>query len=253
MPKYRRRRWRKFTNKVKHVMLQMNALSTYTVDITQNYSWTANTQTTFGWMLGGTTTTNNDELFQVFREAYGSGLTTGTVDDYKLFIKAIVQDIQISNTGSAGAIVDVYTIIARKSDNVNENLGSQYTRLYAEIAGAQVTGGNANSPASTPFQNGLFLQKWKILNKKEILLGVGQSTTMQMRNAANRVMQGKYIESNPSYIPGYTRAYLFQVRGVPRDVAGTSDLAPGQVTLARQLTLTYGIPPGAQRETAADS
>lgn len=251
MPKYRRRRWRQFTNKVKHVMLQMNALQTYSVDVIDNQTWGINTQQTFGCMLGGTQFPTNDELFQVFRNAYGSGLTTTTVDDYKLFIKSICMDVQITNTGSQGCIVDCYTLIARAQDNVTEGIAAQYSRLYAEQQGANVGAPFPTSPASTPFQNGQFLQKWKVLNKKEVLLGVGNVTTMQLRNAANRTMQGKTIESNPSYIPGYTRAFLFQVRGVPENAAGVAQLCAGTVTFARQWTVTYGIPPQT-RNTSAD-
>lgn len=252
MPRYRRKKWKKFTNQVKHVMMQMNALSTYTIDFINNETWAVDKQVIFGFMLGGTQATNNDELFQIFRQAYSSAITTSTVDDYKLFVKSLCLDVQLTNTGTAGCIVDVYTVIARSSDTVAETIGTQYLRLYAEQnsgAGGVGTTVDANSPASTPFNNGPWLQKWKILSKKEISLGVGSVTTMQLRNAANRILQGKTIESNPSYIPGYTRAFLFQVRGVGTSVP---NLAAGQITASRQFTVSYGIPPSG-RNAAADA
>lgn len=251
MPRYKRRRWRSFTKKVQHVMLQMNPLQTYTFDFANNETWTANQQAIFGFMLGGTTTTNNDELFQVFRTAYGGAITTATVDAYKIFIKSMCLDVQITNTGSTSCIVDCYTVIARSSDTVQETIGSQYFRLYGEQDSASVGSPSASAIASTPFQNGPWLQKWKILSKKEVSLGVGTVTTMQLRNAVNRTLQGKSIESNPSYIPGYTRAFLFQVRGAPENAAGTAQCAAGAITVARQWTVSFGKPPQGQN-TASD-
>lgn len=250
----KRRQWKRFSGKVKHVMLQQQALSTYTIDFINRETWAANKQVTFGVMLGGTTAPNNDELFQIFRQAYGGGITTTTVDDYKLFVKSICLDVQISNSGTNGAILDVYTLQARSSDNAAaETIGSQYIRLYAEMTGASVNSPVVDEPASTPFVNALFLQKWKIMSKKEILLGSGQVTTMQLRNPVNKTLQGKAIESNNSYLPGYTRAYLFQVRGSPRFNGTTSELGAGTVEFARQFSINYNIPPGNTRATAADA
>lgn len=253
MPKRKRRAWKRFTSKVKHVLLQQTPLSSYTFDTANNETWAVNQQATFGVMLGGTTASGNDELLQAFRNAYGATITTTNVDAYKLFIKSIVLDVQLVNTGSAGAILDVYTLQARSSDTVQETIGSQYIRLYQEMDSPLVNVPDWQSPATTPFNNGLFCGKWKILNKKEILLGPGQSTTMQMRNPANKTMYGKTIESNPAYVPGYTRAYLFQVRGLPENSAGTARLAAGTLTFARQFSVVYAIPPGSSTVTTGNA
>lgn len=253
MPRRKRRLWRSFTKRVQHVMLQSQALMSYTRDLVSNETWAINKQGTFGYYLGGTTFTDNDELLQAFRNAYGSALTSTTVDDYKLFIKAMSLDIQITNTGTQSCVVDVYTCLARKASNAGgQSIGSQYIALYGEQNSGQVVGPSWNEPSSTPFQNSLWCGYWKILQKKEILLGPGNTTTMQLRLPYNRMMYGKLLEYNLSYLPGITRAYLFQVRGVPRDNAGTAELAAGQVTIGRQWTVTYGLPPGNTRAQASD-
>lgn len=255
MPARKRRQWKRFTKKVRHVMLQMNSLTSFTND---NYrtinSWVANAQASFGVYLGGTGVSSNDEILAMFKSAYSAALTNTTVDDYKLFIKSLCLDVQLTNTGSFGAIIDVYELIARASDNNSaETIGSMFARLYLEQNPSALGSPDPSSPAVTAFQNGMFLTKWKVLRKKEILLGVGQVTTMQMRNPYNRIMQGKTVESNNSYIPGFTRAYLFQARGVPRNNAGTAELPSGEITMCCQITGTYGIPPGSSRATASDN
>lgn len=254
MPKRRRKQWVRFSKRVRHVMLQLSPLTTFTNDNNRVVnSWVANTQTTWGVYLGGVGVTDNDEILGMFKAAYSAAITPSNVDDYKLFIKSMCLDVQLSNTGSAGCVVDVYELIARAGDNnAAETIGAMYNRLYLEMALAQIGTTSPGSPASTPFVNALFLQKWKILKKREILLGVGQVTTMQMRNPYNRIMQGKTVESNNSYIPGVTRAYLFQARGVPRNAAGTAELQAGEVTMCTQFSGTYAKPPGDVRTTASD-
>lgn len=253
MPKYKRKRWVGFTKRVRHVMLQQQALSSYTYDFASLVSWAIDNQATFGWMLGGVNAPNNDEIFQAFRSAYGTGLTITTVDDYKLFIKSMSMDIQIRNTGTSAAILDVYTCLARSSENTaGERVDTQYLRLYSEQIGGSLGSPNPANPASTPFQNPLWCSKWKIINKKEILLGAGSVTTMQLRNAANKMFYGKTLESNNSYIPGYTRCYLFQIRGVPEADGLFGRLAAGSIAVGCQWTVVYALPPGEIRAKAND-
>lgn len=260
MPRYRRRRWKRFTRQVKHVMLQMNSLTSYSQDFSKRVTWSANDQATFGVMLGGTTPTNNDELYQIFRQAYGLSVTPTNVDSYKLYVKSMCLDVQITNTGSNGAILDVYELVCRKNwirsvegVTTDETLEQSYATTYAEMD-AVATGvtPDANSPASTPFQNGLFLKYWRIMRKKEILLGAGSVTTMQMRNPANKTLLGTVIETHRQAIPGFTRAYLFQVRGTPRNNSGTAELGAGEVAFATQHSVVWAIPPGSTITAAGD-
>lgn len=252
MPKWKRKRWVRFTKRVNHVMLQSQALASWTRDILFNFTAAADTQVTFGWYLGGVGAPDNNELQQVFNAAYGSPIFSA-LDDYKLFIKSLCLDIQISNPSTRGVILDVYTLIARAGDNqAAETIGTMYNRLYNEQQSTTVGLVSPTNPASTPFQNSLFCSKWKILSKKEILLQAGGCTTMQMRNPVNKMMYGKTLESNNSYIPGYTRAYLVQARGVPEIEASVSRLAPVQLVCGGQWTVVYGIPPGQTRATASD-
>lgn len=245
MPRYKRRKWKGFTNRVKHVMLQMNPLNTFTND---NYrrviTWVAEAQATFGQMLGGVSATDNDEILGAFKAAYGGALSTTTVDRYKLFIKSMCLDIQIKNTGANTAVLDVYQLICRKGDRDSNRIETSYSNAFAEQDVAAIGTVTSTNTATTPFQNPLFLSMWKILNKKEILLGSGQTTTMQMRIPYNRMMYGKLLENNLQAIAGLTRAYLFQVRGAPVNSAGSGSCAAGELVICAQTTVAYALPPG---------
>lgn len=254
MPARRRKRWVRFSKRVRHVMLQQNALSSYSQDTVVPYlnlQWLANKQITFGVMLGGTTVTFNDELFQLFRQAYDPALTTTTCDAYKLFIKSMCLDVQLKCDGNA-AIVDVYELVCRKTYNAATDLGTSYNNLYAEMDSPAVNSPDALSPASTPFENSPFLKFWKIKSKKELFLGTGQVTTMQMRSPINRALHGAIIRNNPQAIPGLTRAYLFQARGAPRYNGASSELGAGTIIMSYQIGVNYAKPPGSSVSVAGD-
>lgn len=244
MPRRRRQAWKAFSHKVKHVVLQMGALRSLTND---NYnrviSWAAGAQNTFGQMLGGVNCTDNDEMLAMFKAVYGAALSVNTIDRFKLFIKSLCLDIQLRNTGSQGAIVDVYTLICRTSDKAGNRIEVSYVNAFNEQATSLIGSLTVANPATTPFQNPLFTSMWKIISKKEILLGAGQVTTMQMRLPYNKMFYGKKLENNEQAVPGFTRAYLFQARGVPVNSSGTPELAAGELVIAGQITGSYAVPP----------
>lgn len=252
MPKWKRRKWRSFTKRVQHVMLQSQPLQSYCTDDGGSVkAVAADTQVTDGQMLGGTQATNNDELFQIFRAAYGAALTTTTVDKYHLFVKSMCLDIQFTNTHATNsAIVDVYTLLARKSINSATRIDVQYTNAFAEQGTLAIGAVSATHPATTPFQNGPFLQMWKVLNKRELLLGPGSVSTLQIRIPYNKYLSGKTVEICASQIPKLTRGILFQMRGVPQNNAGSPRLGATEVSWKSQITVVYGVPPSSTTSDA---
>lgn len=244
MPRRRRKRWVRFGKRVQHVIMQTQPLQTYTVDYAGAVkSFAVNLQTTDGQMLGGVSPSNNDELLQVFKAVYGSALTISTIDKYKIFLKSMCLDVQLKNTGTSTVIVDVYTLLCRKSDKDSNRIDVSYTNAFAEQSAGSGGTVSATNPSTTVFQNPLFCSMWKILGKKEMLLGAGQTSTLQMRIPYNRWLNGKLLENNLQAIPGLTRAYLFQMRGAPENNVGTARLAAGEVTWMCQCTVAFGVPP----------
>jgi hypothetical protein len=248
MPKRRRRQWVGFVKKVRAVELAAQPLQFYGYARLDRTTGAVNVQTYRGYMIGGTTVTNNDELYQIFQQAYNTVSIADAVE-HIIYMKSISLDVQVTNTGSAGAVIDVYKLLCRKTFGSASTPDAQFTAALGELAapsgGGSVTTTNA---AITAFDAPNFCSYWKILNKKEILLGAGQVTTMQLRNARNKRIDGKLLTSSPQAVPGYTMCYLFMIRGVPENNAGTGRLASTDITFAAQYNLKYAIPPGKTAE-----
>lgn len=242
MPKARRLRWKKFSGKVKHVMLQATPLQNYVCDNLGGVQTAAtDQQNTFSAILGGTQVTNNDELMRIFFQQFGVA-TAALCAPYVLYVKSMSLDIQITNTGTSRAVIDVYTVMCRKSYELSSQIADQYNLLFNEQS--NLGGRSSTHPATTPFQNPLFCKYWRITKKSEIILGAGNYTTLQMRIPYNKKIYGRQIISFPQGIPGISRGYLFQVRGAPEDNLGSARLASATVTWKAQTTVNYCRPPG---------
>lgn len=247
MPRRKRKRWVGFSRKVNHVVLQMQPLNTYTVDYPGAVKTIAvNTQVTDGQMIGGVSVTQNSELLDIFRSAFGSALGINSIDVYKIYLKSMCLDLQLRNSGTNALVVDVYTLMCRRNDKNAQRIDVQYVNDFAEQGAGSGGTVDVNNPATTPFQNSSFCKRWKILAKKEILLGAGQVSTMQIRIPHNRYLSGKLLEHNVGCIPGFTRAFLIQARGVPENNAGTARLCAGELTWMAQFTAAYGVPPSSK-------
>lgn len=249
MPRRRRRAWVGFVKKVRAVELAAQPLQMYAYQRADRVTGLLNTQGYFSHMIGGTTVANNDELYQIFQQAY-STVSVADANDHIIYMKSISLDIQITNTNAnAGCIIDVYKVVSRKPTNTATTVHAQYTTALSELASP--TGGGtvtSTNPALTLFDAPNFLSYWKIISKKEILLGSGQTTTMQLRNARNKRIDGKILTTNPQALPGYTMAYFYQIRGAPEQSAGVARLAAYDVTFVCQFNIKYAIPPGKTQE-----
>lgn len=249
MPRRRRRRWVGFVRKVRAVELAAQPLQFYGLARTERLTGAVNVQTYAGYMLGGTSVTNNDELYQIFQQAYNT-ISVSDAAEHIIFMKSISLDIQLTNSATTGAVVDVYKLLCRKSISTATAPAAQFTAALGELAspsgGGTVTTTNASI---TAFDAPNFCSYWKILNKKEILLGAGQTTTMQLRNAKNKRIDGKVLNTSPQALPGYTMCYLFMIRGAPELNAGLSRLAATDITFGIQYNLKYAIPPGKTAES----
>lgn len=251
MPRRRRRSWKRFTRKVQHVMLQMGATQTFSQKFATLKSWAANAQNYWGFMLGGVSVSNNDELLKAFRLAYGSALTLADIDDYKLFIKSLCLDIQFNNNTTNTAIVEIYHLLCRKPYNTATALDQQYLDTFNEIPAQTGFSRSITDVGYTPFQNALFCSHWSITKKEQVQLGPGELSTMQIRIPSNKMFYGKTLETAPACIKGFTRAVLFIVKGEPENASGTAQLSNGEIVWTTQTTVNYQIPPSSTRTQTA--
>lgn len=248
MPRRRRRRWVRFVRQVQAVELSRQPLQFYDFQRSVNGSTVADAQGQTSFMLNGTTVTNNDELWRCFLDAYNLALAADA-KNYVLYMKSACLDLQIANTGTNSVILDVYKIVNRKPYSVAVDPASQYATALGELA--TTTGGGTvttTKPSLTPFDAPNFCAYWKVMNKTEYILSAGQCMTLQMRIAKNKKLDGKILTTNPQGIPGYTRAFFLQWRGVPINNAGTAQLGATAITVSAQWSLKYAIPPGKTQE-----
>lgn len=236
MPRRRRKKWVGFVRKVNAVVQKAQGLSTYTESTSANLTSAVNSTGAMGvglYNVGG----DMNEVSDMFVDKYGAGIAPQT----KLTIKSAVLDVTIANTGTALAIIDCYILVCRKPYSSAVSIDSQFTTNFNQQG--TTSSKSVTNPAVTVFGNPNFCKYWKVLSKKEIMLGAGQVTTMQLRDARDRLVQGIRLTSEPQYLRG-AKAYFFNFHGIPENNAGTARLAATALTWSYQKSYTYGIPPG---------
>lgn len=242
MPRRRRRAWKRFGRKVKHVMLQMQPLRMYVSDnLGSRTTWSADAQAIFGATLLGTQITNNDEVLQVFKDAYSTA-TAAASTSYSIYIKSACLDVQLTNGDATyPCYLDVYYLRPRKPWESADQIGSVFTNSYGEMQ--TITANTATNPAVTAFQNPIFCSYFKITKKVEHLLAPGQTRSLQVRLPMNQYVQGKRLVNEPMMLKNGI-ALLFMSRGVPQtDGATGAQLAGGTIYWKCQHTIVYGVPP----------
>lgn len=260
MPRRRRRAWVRFTRKVRHVDLQMQPLQVFTEEYTYNQTTSANQGAAWGRILGATYISGvagrplNDEIFQIFKNAYNLTLVSQCVP-YKLFVKSMCMDVQIRNNGSSNAILDVYIVKNRSKFASASYIDDQYVAALGELQ-ATASGGTvtATKTALTPFDAPNFCSYWKILSKREINLGSGQTTTMQLRSAINRHVEGKELQSSLQCLVG-SKAILVTWHGSPSNsgAAGVSQFDSTALTFGMQTVVHYAVPPSSTVKEAGST
>lgn len=254
MPKRKRRAWKKFTRKVNHVALQMQPLQIYATQNFQNYTSVANAGQIASRICGGTTVTGNDELYQIFQGAYNVGSVSACAP-YKIYVKSICLDYEMTNNGSYPIIVDVYTLRCRSKFPVSQDLGAQYAGAIAEVAspagGGSLSLGNT---ALTLFDAPNFCSYWKVLKKQEIIIGSNQTITLQLRQPANRHIEGKELAESVQTLVGH-KAFFIMWHGPPcnRGAAGAAQFDPTTVTCGWQTVVHYAVPPSSTTKEAGKS
>lgn len=255
MPRGKRKRWVSFTRKVRHVDLQMQPLQIYTKEGTINLTSAANQSQIWSRMAGGTTVTNNDELFRIFAAQFNTAVLANMVD-YRIFVKSLAMDIQLTNNGTTTLIVDVYTLRCRKTFASATDVAGQYNAALTEVAAAPNAGTlSVNGTATTVFDAPNFCEFWQTMRKREVLIGAGVTSTFQIRLPVNKMIEGKVLQSNLQAIPFYTKAMLFDWHGPPNNqgAAGAAQFAPTSVTFGYQTVVHYAVVPGTNTKSAGSS
>lgn len=255
MSRRRRKRYVGFVKRVQGVIAKMEPLQTYNNLYYSNGSSAANKGSFFGWILGGSQVSNNNELQQIMYSLYNVS-TLADVYNRKVLVKSICMDFMVTNTGSSTIIVDVYHVKCRAPYSAASSMSTQFAANVADIAASPGAGAStiANTDLGiTPFDVPNFCRTWKIVSKKELVISSGQCTTLQLRNARNKIITGRMLNSYPQAIPGYSEGYFITWHGIPYNNAGTPEFQAATITVGVCMSVKYGQPPGSQQQEAAQS
>lgn len=255
MPRRRRKRWVGFVKRVQSVIAKAQPLQSYNNLYYANGTSSANKGGYWGWIMGGTQPSANDELLRCFYALYNKSAITD-IYNYKILMKSICMDVMFTNTGAATIIVDVYRLACKNSYQSASSLATQFAANVGDIAASPGAGANtiaASDLGITLFDVPNFCKNWRIINKKELVISAGQTSTFQMRNSRKKLISGRDLQSYPQAIPGYSQAYFFTWHGIPSNNGGTAEFAATTITIGVAISAKYGQPPGSQQQEAAQS
>lgn len=250
------RRKVKFTKKVRNAIVSDVGLRSYLAsDGGARKTTLADSQIYDGAMIGGIAQTSNDEMLRAFRVAYetpAGGITSFI--NRKVMVKSICLDVHLTNNSSNTVEIDVYQVKLRRDWAANDRIDVMYYTTYLQAAGAVAANpviGTATKGyfqiGNTPFQNSNFCEHWKILSKRTIMMSTGQSTSLQMR-VGRKFVDGNALQRYQFGIPGYTKGYLFVMRGAPRWNGTAVERGAVDVVWTQERTMTVARGPDGQNQ-----
>lgn len=216
MPRYKKRRWRRFVKKVAAVQLKQAGLKTVLFNSRDTYTNTAGTQNSFCLALYGLSGTIDNsgawpvlgmnDMYRIFKndpDIIQTGAAPGNVPKSgKLQFGSGVLDFTIRNlSDTIEAELDIYYGWFKKDDDpadVKNNTNPIYK--YQTAAVDLVAGGNSQINlgvrGATLFDkpSGLSQTGYHITKKTKMLLAPGQSTFLQHRDPKNHMLDWVNIQ-----------------------------------------------------------
>lgn len=218
MPRYKRRLWRKFSNKVSYVIDKRLSTDTLLFNDADDVSALADSQGFSAWTMYGLNGTDssgqrgNLDISRVF-----AALSTNAG---KIIFKSAVLDMTFTNKGTFALEVDLYHVVYWNEGGCL-SLSDAHTKAINEtpvFAGRNPI--RLTTRGATPFEMPQLLRKlrMKVLKKVKYFIGTNESTTYQLRDARNRQLSGAMLGNiNTEFIqPGMTQGLII----VHKPVAG---------------------------------
>lgn len=264
MPRFKRRRWRKFKSKVLAVSERSLGSRTFVFNTqdtpSQNIS---GTQLVYDVSLYGFKSTvgrHNDMVNIVQKENTGdqTALAGETIDDTTKFLfQSGVLDITIRNSsfnneGPGNNVpiaieMDIYEVyVSKDTDNTANDLNTFVDlMLKASNDSKQIGGGTASANSLSIFKRGatpwdtptaLSRYRIKIAKKTKYFLSAGQTMTYQFRDPRRRTIERQRVNERSGYSrPGWTKTMLIIAKSVPGFNVGFNE---GEATIQLNLGMT---------------
>lgn len=189
--------------------------------------------------------TDQPDLKNVFKDA-GLDTTVTTNLSSRLYIKSACLDVQIKNTASTEMIVDVYTLLYRKTYGTATYADTEsiFNGAFSELT--TITAANSYDISMTVFENPTFCQYFKVLKKQEVLVLPGEIVSMQMKYGKDRLIEANKVVSDGAGMPKVTKIFWFMYHGPPDATAGpgsTPAVATSSGVLSWQKVYHYAQAP----------
>jgi len=233
-PYKKRKRWIKFTRKVKRVM-ESDASPKYQV-ILSDYTGTssANKQLliTQSTLLGSYGYSNiSDDIKQLFSRDVGVE---------RFHVTGALMETMVANTGASTAYVDCYYWRCKKSVPVGAatDVGNLWTKGLLDLETRAPSGGSSLDVYDygvTPFQSNAFTRFINVYKKVRIKLGAGETTQLKIGRKLSRFIN---VDSASQFtaLKGLTEGILFVAYGTPSSTNTVCNPVTIQVSINKNLT-----------------
>lgn len=246
MPRRRRRRWVRFTRKVKAVAEKQVAPQFQVLrrDVISASSPDAQNATSVFTVLGSNGIAEADDIFDMMTSAFNmagtTGLTGATVAGTRIHISGWMAECMINNNTTTTTYIDCYYWRAKKDIPVSySSINNLVQTGFAQIA--QTTVGPTTPNALdiqdygvTPFQCPLFSQAVQVYKKTRIKLGPNGTAQLELRSGKNHYRKWSY-DSAYAFLRGVSEGIYFIHYGTP----GTG--SPGRRSGATNLTFSVNV------------
>lgn len=137
----------------------------------------------------------------------------------RVIIEKATSDVTMNNIYLSNCYIMIYDIIARK-DVGNTSISNPYS-TWAQGTTDESQPNAANYLGSTPFDNELFNQYYKVCQVTSVVLGAGATHVHKVRMQPNRLVSGAYLEYTPYCLKDITYFTLVEFHGSPANDSTT--------------------------------
>lgn len=238
----RRRRGSGFIRRVQWAIASNQAPRVLTLKKSVNLNCALNKTTAYG--VGLYTTAQNDQpdLTTIFTDA-GFPVATAINAGCRLVIKSAVLTCEMKNTGSVQLVVDLYTLLNKKDVAQTADMFTQFQTMF--VKQETITSASFEDAAVSVFENPVFCQHYKILQKREILIDPGEIATVAMKVSKDRIISAQTVNDYVGSVPKVGKFYFIHFHGAPDPTAdaGAPGLAAGTLTVSWQKVYRYCLLP----------
>lgn len=248
MPRRRRRRWLSFKKKVDYISDKKHGLKSWLVTQPETFSSAQDKSNFFVeelFSIDGDG--NHKDVGDIARAILGNAVfdnqysvfgSSGTPTSKIISFESANMEVTVANTGSNGAIVEVYSFRCRKDARQFSTVG------YNNPGGYYVVGFNKmdeptdpdtlNEPdpgvsepltfdtvGTTPFQCPMFCSHFQIMKREKFTIPAGGSIQKSLRLPKNRALNINTLRSL-NCKRGWTEGFMFQFQGLPGTVSETA-------------------------------